>query len=696
MQPAPAPLLTIRDLSIRIEGRSILRCEEFVLRPRDKILLTSRSGGGKSVFLRCLAGLLPLHVVEGGAFSRGDGGPVMTYQQYAQARASLSAMSFVFQDAYNALHPFRPVSKQLREGRPGEADQTLASDLDRFRLKDLDLLGPDRFRDRLSGGQCQRISLLLAADLKREVVLLDEPLTDVDAFSRASIEDLLIERLFNRESSKTVILVSHGAYWLKRLDGDFIRHLAIEQGADDHAFPQLTELLGSRKLNLSVKHLPPARSKTALADTAHYPAQSSQDAEVASGPPDVPVLSLRIDRRISPGGKANEGFQLWPMSGTGELAQGIELRRGEGVALYGLSGSGKSFLLRCMAGLWSKSIMKAVSRRGQHDAAQGASTIDLGTFTPDLLASNIQYIFQNNRGSVSLSDTLDADLAMLKKLAVESTLRLLKRYPVTGWSIRGSAAPKLDRDHIDAFMETMIAELWERLHIPTAPLRDRSRFRLSGLSLGMLRRYTLIRALLKLDLHTAWQSRVMESAFEGAPWQVRYKPRILLADEVSRGLDSESLFELGHLIQELKSTAKLSVVVVSHENAFTAALAERIYLVVDGFVMPTALAPNRSEERVQSDGHAFVPTPGLMNSIYGLYCPDAAASFTPEQTTTGGSAMLAPDTLTKLTGRSSAGCIVDGMLRCAGGGAGMGCPSLGKDGCTHDNLRNAGDYGVCC
>lgn len=694
-----SPLLTVRDLAIRIEGRPILRCEEFTLRQGDKVLLTSRSGGGKSVFLKCLAGLLPLHVVERGTFHPGEGAAGVTYAQYARRRSGFAGMGFVFQDAYNALHPFRPISRQIREGRPGESDSGLSGDLERFRLADLQLLQADRYRDRLSGGQCQRVSLLLAADENRPTVLLDEPLTDIDAFSRVSIEELLIERLFNRNSTKTAILVSHSAHWLKRLDGDLIRHWAIEPPADEAAAPQLTEQLGDRKLALAVKALPPAGAETTMPQPAAgstAPQALPDGAAPASAPsmpaiPDVPVLSLKIMRRVSPGGKADEGFQLWPMRAP-ELENGIEVKRGEGVALYGLSGSGKSFLLRCMAGLWSRSIMKSAMRRGQHDRAQGLVTVDLGRLSAAKLASNIQYIFQNNRGSVSLSDTLADDLASLKQRALKNSLRLAASVPKTQWPDLRSAGT-LKSHNVDAFIDTMIAELWERLQIPAAPLRNADRFKLSGLSLGMLRRYTLIRALIKLDLHTVWTSTTAENPFSGAPWQVRYKPRVLLADEVSRGLDPDSLFELGRLISDLKRSAKLSVVIVSHENSFTAALAERIYLVVDGFVMPTPLTPARLPPDALSDVHAFAPGQELPNPIYELYCSRAKPLEKGAAVASAGAgALIAPDTLSKLAGRSNPGCVVHGMLQAGPRG---GCPNHGSERCLHAKLVEQKAHGVC-
>lgn len=680
-------VLSIRDLSIRLAGRPILACDEFDLRQGDKVLLTSRSGGGKSVFLRCLAGLLPLGAVERGEFTRGAShAQPLSYGEYARQRRGFGAMSFVFQDAFNSLHPFRPVSRQLREGRPSDDDKGLISDLATFRLADLELLEVDRFRDRLSGGQCQRISLLLSADRNQQIILLDEPLTDIDAFARASIEDLLLKRLFGPDNSQTVVLVTHNAQWLKRLDPELIRHFTIEANVEDDAAacpqpqiaPRLMELPDDRKLVLDLKVLAPAARRAARAAQIEVVRKPGATDII----PDAPVLSLRVDRRISPGGKKREGFQLWPQP-RATSHTGITVDRGEGIALYGLSGSGKSLLLRCMAGLGTRSAMRNVTRCGQHDLAQGGSPVDLRALSPARLASNIQYIFQNNRGSVSLSSTLDEDLQHLKEFSIANLMRLMKAYADNG-------GPMLSKQQMDGQIEGMITELWERLCIPAAPLRDRTRFKLSDLSLGMLRRYSLIRALVKLDVHTAWQSARCANLFDTAPWQVRFKPRVLLADEISRGLDAESLFQLGQLIRDLKHTAKLSVVIVSHENQFTAALAERIYLVVDGFVMPTMLEPAVHGAASLSERHAFEVPTGLSNPIYELYCPPPEASLQP--------ALTSPDLLEKLTAKAEPGCIVHRSLGGPGAmpGGTTGCPNHGGEYCKDEQLKAANTHGVCC
>jgi len=65
----------------------------------------------------------------------------------------------------------------------------------------------DRFPRQLSGGQRQRVSLMRALMLDPDVLLLDEPLGDLDPMIRAELQQDL--RTIFRELSKTVVLVTH-------------------------------------------------------------------------------------------------------------------------------------------------------------------------------------------------------------------------------------------------------------------------------------------------------------------------------------------------------------------------------------------------------------------------------------------------------------------------------------------------------
>jgi ABC-type nitrate/sulfonate/bicarbonate transport system ATPase subunit len=75
--------------------------------------------------------------------------------------------------------------------------------LERLDIADLS----DRFPSELSGGQRQRVSIARAVAARPKVLLLDEPFSALDVFTRASLQDWIVS---HRESlARTIILVTH-------------------------------------------------------------------------------------------------------------------------------------------------------------------------------------------------------------------------------------------------------------------------------------------------------------------------------------------------------------------------------------------------------------------------------------------------------------------------------------------------------
>src|SRR5579872_1228676 len=178
-------------------GRLVLERVDFTLRDGEIVAILGRSGSGKSTFLRLLAGLQPPS--EGKVEYRGEvvHGPVR-------------GVAMVFQSF--ALFPWLTVLGNVELGL--EALRVPAAERRRRAVEAIDLIGLDGFESaypkELSGGMRQRVGFARALVVNPEVLLLDEPFSQLDVLTaetlRGDVEDLWRDR---RIPTKGIILVSH-------------------------------------------------------------------------------------------------------------------------------------------------------------------------------------------------------------------------------------------------------------------------------------------------------------------------------------------------------------------------------------------------------------------------------------------------------------------------------------------------------
>lgn len=174
------------------------------------------SGAGKTTVLRCMAGL---ERARDGVLRVGD----ETWQDETSdvfVPPHRRAVGVVFQDV--GLFPHLTVERNLhygrRRSRRGRRSEPSAVDADEVidLLEIRSLLG--RYPARLSGGEAHRVAIARSLLADPRLLLLDEPLTGLDAKSKSEIMDYL-ERLF-RELSMPVVYVSHSLDEVARLADD--------------------------------------------------------------------------------------------------------------------------------------------------------------------------------------------------------------------------------------------------------------------------------------------------------------------------------------------------------------------------------------------------------------------------------------------------------------------------------------------
>ena len=191
-------------VEVRLEGLSrhygpVVALDRFdlTLQPGELIALLGPSGCGKTTTLRLLAGL---EDADSGRIT--VGGKDITHRSAAKRD-----MGMVFQ-AYS-LFPHMTVRQNVAFGL--RLRRVAATQRDKRALEMLDLVGlsvqADRYPHQISGGQQQRVALARALAIEPQVLLLDEPLSALDAKVRAQLRDEI--RRIQLEVGITTLFVTH-------------------------------------------------------------------------------------------------------------------------------------------------------------------------------------------------------------------------------------------------------------------------------------------------------------------------------------------------------------------------------------------------------------------------------------------------------------------------------------------------------
>jgi len=197
--------LAVRDLSFAIDGKLILDGVSFRLDGQGLTVILGPNGAGKSVLMRLCHGLL--HPTTGSIAWAGEPPrqasrrQAMVFQRPVLLRRSVAA---------NVEHSLaiRQVPKNRRRGMVDRA-------LERAGLAHR----AEQAARTLSGGEQQRLAIARAAALGPEVLLLDEPCSNLDPEAVRGIEDLIRSVA---EAGAKIIMTTHDIAQARRLADDVL------------------------------------------------------------------------------------------------------------------------------------------------------------------------------------------------------------------------------------------------------------------------------------------------------------------------------------------------------------------------------------------------------------------------------------------------------------------------------------------
>lgn len=196
-------LIEVRDLVQTIGAQEILRGFNLTLHRGETLVLLGRSGGGKSVMLRHLIGLMK--PVSGRVVVEGDD---ITDMNERELEAVRRKVGMVFQDGalFDSMTVYENVAFPLMERgerNPDTIREKVAESLRRVNMTGHEAKMPVN----LSGGMRKRVALARAIISPPDVILYDEPTAGLDPIVSDSINRLI--RRLQRELSVTSVVVTH-------------------------------------------------------------------------------------------------------------------------------------------------------------------------------------------------------------------------------------------------------------------------------------------------------------------------------------------------------------------------------------------------------------------------------------------------------------------------------------------------------
>jgi peptide/nickel transport system ATP-binding protein len=205
---------------------------DFDFHEGEVISIVGESGSGKTTLAKMLLGLI--NPTEGDIYFEGKKRDIRTQKKKREYWRKIQA---IFQDPYSSYNIFRKIDAVLldciymRGGRRlprAKKTEMMAEACGFVNLKFEEMTNKYPFE--LSGGQMQRLMIARIFLLKPRILLADEPTSMIDACSRATILDMLMQ--LRNEIGMTVIFITHDmglAYYVSDAvyimeQGKFVEH----------------------------------------------------------------------------------------------------------------------------------------------------------------------------------------------------------------------------------------------------------------------------------------------------------------------------------------------------------------------------------------------------------------------------------------------------------------------------------------
>ena len=197
------PLLRLVNVEKRLGRHKILKGVDLEIQPGERMVIIGRSGGGKSVLLKHIIGLM--RPDSGQVWFRDKELSQLSEEKLVPLRKE-TGMLFQNGALFDSLSVGENVAFPLRE--KGQKDEAVIRAEVARALKIVDLPGQEsKWPSELSGGMRKRVALARAAIAKPALMLYDEPTSGLDPVVADSINKLMVR--LGEELAMTSIIVTH-------------------------------------------------------------------------------------------------------------------------------------------------------------------------------------------------------------------------------------------------------------------------------------------------------------------------------------------------------------------------------------------------------------------------------------------------------------------------------------------------------
>ncbi|MFA6507675.1 MAG: ATP-binding cassette domain-containing protein [Treponemataceae bacterium] len=221
MSGAKSDPIKLTNFSVRLGSRLLFDIDEFAPVNGSSTVIIGATGSGKSVLLKAISGLLPTDAfsVKGNmelhgfpAYIDGKKAGFNTWKKIRRA-----GITFVPAETAQAVNPALSIEQNLNVIAP-EARELVESRLNTYFSLDFKKYA-SKYPDEVSGGELQRITLIILLSHKSDVLFLDEPTVNLDRQLRKRFVEFLNAEILGKDG-RTILMVSH--------DLDFVRSLNMD------------------------------------------------------------------------------------------------------------------------------------------------------------------------------------------------------------------------------------------------------------------------------------------------------------------------------------------------------------------------------------------------------------------------------------------------------------------------------------